>query len=62
MTWAVYEIKDDTGTIQAIHVAPCDKRGVLCPGHRLSPLCSCISRVESGGPSQPPIYFHETIH
>lgn len=61
MTWGVFEIKDDVGTVQSIHVAPCDKRGVLCQGHCLSPLCSCISRVERGGPYEPPIYFHETI-
>lgn len=62
MTWGVFEIKDDSGTTQAIHVCPCDKTGRALPGHVLSPCCSCISRVERPGPATPPIFVHDVIH
>lgn len=57
--WGVFELKGDDGSVQELHVIPCDEDGNIAPGHVLDFSCPCISSVEHVGPGCPPLVIHE---
>lgn len=60
MAWGVFEVRDGVGgTVQELHVVPCDSEGRMKAGHVADITCPCISTVEDGAPGCPPIVIHE---
>lgn len=60
MTWGVFPIRDESGSVEAVHIMPIDSDGFPRAGYEFSPYAMTIQNVirEAGCA---PVYVHGWI-